>query len=708
MDRRPPRPDTFNGDLDKLTPALAHLKDKKIWVCWCWYWDGKKWTKPPRRVDDPTRNASSADPSTWGSHAQAVAQVNAGRADGVGIALMGCDVGGVDLDHCCDVETSNDIAAWAQDYVDQFPDAYREVTVSGTGLRILGTSGLKKFAPKFKLPDQGNGAAVELFSGSNHYLTVSCNEISDCKVLPEIGGKLKSIAEKLGRKNDAAPADTHDEDATPLAPANGGEETPANAATKPWTFAADMRLRSALAAIPTDEKVLAEKFGHSHDIWVKIGRAIEWLDWGERGYAIWRDWSAQNGREFNEKGLRAQWGSFKRTRNSRANPITVGTVLHLATRCGWTQPKKIEQNDDELIITNAADVTMCGVDWLWPDRFAKGKLGLIAGLPDMGKGQIAAFLTAAVTNRVPLPCDEGIAPQGGVIWFNAEDDTCDTVKPRLVAAGADPKRVHFVNGARVDGKDKSFNLVTDLRLLHRAIARIGNVALVIIDPVSAYLGVGKIDGRSATDVRGVLTPLKELAEELHIAVIGIAHFNKKDDVKSALLRVSDSIAYVAAARHVYAVLDDPDDKDRKLFVKAKNNLAPDTKALRYGFGVKTVGHDAKLSKDINAPFVVWHPQHIEITANEAMQGAGGQRREARELLLDRLRGGPMKSEDLIEEAKQEGIPEKTLRRAKKDLGIKSRKDPTKFDGQWTWELTDRTQHQAAAQSGTGDGQDDPL
>src|SRR5262249_5670863 len=229
--------------------------------------------------------------------------------------------------------------------------------------------------------------------------------------------------------------------------------------------------------------------------------------------------------------------------------------------------------------------------------------------------------------------------------------------------------------ARIGGEDKTFSLVTDLHLLRKAINRIGNVVLIIIDPVSAYLGVGKVDGRSATDVRGVLTPLKDMAEQLHVAVIGIAHFNKKDDIKSALLRVSDSIAYVAAARHVYAVLEDPEDKNSKLFVKAKNNLAPDTKALRYGMGVKTVGHDGKLGVDITAPFIVWHPQHVEITANEAMQAATGQtaKREAREFLLERLEAGAVNSDDIIDEAKQEGIAVMTLRRAKKELGIRSRK-----------------------------------
>jgi hypothetical protein len=141
---------------------------------------------------------------------------------------------------------------------------------------------------------------------------------------------------------------------------------------------------------------------------------------------------------------------------------------------------------------------MCGVDWLWPGRFARGKFGLVAGLPDMGKGQIAAFIAAAVTAAIELPCDEGNATQGNVIWFNAEDGTRDTVLPRLVAAGADPKRIHFVTGVRVSGESSTytFSLVTDLRLLRKTIKRIGNVVLVIIDPVSAYLGVGKVDSRS--------------------------------------------------------------------------------------------------------------------------------------------------------------------------------------------------------------------
>src|SRR5262249_28506510 len=145
-----------------------------------------------------------------------------------------------------------------------------------------------------------------------------------------------------------------------------------------------------------------------------------------------------------------------------------------------------------------------------------------------------------------------------------------------------------------------------------------------------------------------------------------------------LLRVSDSIAFTAVARSVYVALDDPEDSASKIFVKAKNNLAADNNALRYGFSVKTVGHDAKLNKNISAPFDRWHPQHLNLSANDVMQAAASgtafAKTEARDFLIDRLEAGPVNAEDLVAEAEQNGIAKKTLYRAKRDMKIRSRKE----------------------------------
>jgi AAA domain/Primase C terminal 2 (PriCT-2) len=330
-DTLPPKPQTYNGDLTKLPLALEHLREQQVWLCWSWFWNGKKWTKPPYRADNPERNASSSDPATWGTYEQAIEQVHAGRADGIGVALKGRNLGGVDLDHCRDPETGN-IDSQAEERLRQFPDAYAEITVSGTGLHILGISTLENFAPKFKQ------AGIELFSNSNHYLTLSCNEITSCRALPDIGDQMATIAAELGGKHNGFDFDTpradhapHVDDVPHVAP----ETEPAPQNDTPWSFAEETRLRSALNAIPTNEAALVEKFGHAHDTWVRIGRAIERLDWGERGYAIFRDWSAQNAQEFNEHGLRTQWASFNRNRGAREKPTTIATVYLYAIKFGW-------------------------------------------------------------------------------------------------------------------------------------------------------------------------------------------------------------------------------------------------------------------------------------------------------------------------------------------------------------------------------------
>jgi putative DNA primase/helicase len=123
--------------------------------------------------------------------------------------------------------------------------------------------------------------------------------------------------------------------------------------------------------------------------------------------------------------------------------------------------------------TKASQLELRGVRWFWPDRFAIGKLGLIGGLPDKGKGLICADIIARCTRGGEWPCEEGVAPKGSVIWFTAEDDLEDTVIPRLVAAGADLERVEIIRMAQnPDGTERMFNLATDLPLLESKIEEV--------------------------------------------------------------------------------------------------------------------------------------------------------------------------------------------------------------------------------------------
>jgi putative DNA primase/helicase len=170
-----------------------------------------------------------------------------------------------------------------------------------------------------------------------------------------------------------------------------------------------------------------------------------------------------------------------------------------------------------------------------------------------------------------------------VLLLTAEDAIADTVIPRFVAAHADLDCVHIVKMVK-QGNDKRrmFSLVTDLDLLREKRRRQSQRAPVDRRSRDTLAAQGAGRGIARFDPR-------------HRA------FHKKADVKEAMLRIADSLAYVAAARHCYVVV--VNDDGQHLFVKAKNTLAPDTKALGYRIDVRDVGTDKQLGTAISASYI---------------------------------------------------------------------------------------------------------
>jgi RecA-family ATPase len=244
-----------------------------------------------------------------------------------------------------------------------------------------------------------------------------------------------------------------------------------------------------------------------------------------------------------------------------------------------------------LVSRCAAEIAPERIEWLWPGRLARGKHTCIAGEPGTGKSQLSIAIIAAVTTNGEWPCDEGQAPLGNVIILSAEDGAADTIVPRLLAAGADLRRVHVVSAVRnVDGNGRrAVNLQSDLELLEQKIAAIGDVVLIIIDPVSSYLG--KTDSHKNAEVRGVLEPIGEMAERTRVAILSVTHFNKTGANTStkALHRFIGSIAFTGAPRAAFAVIEDAENDGRRLFVHAKNNLAPAPQGLTFHLEQRIVG-----------------------------------------------------------------------------------------------------------------------
>jgi hypothetical protein len=363
------------------------------------------------------------------------------------------------------------------------------------------------------------------------------------------------------------------------------------------------------------------------------------------------------------------------------------TLDQLRARCDATTPFSTLESVD------AADVEIEDYDWVWPGRFALKKIGLVVGLPDEGKGLTFADIAARITRGAAWPCGEGQAPLGNVIILSAEDDISDTIVPRLIAAGADLKRVTILKMVREGTSERMFSLVSDLGALRRKVLEIGDVKVVMIDPISAYLGIGEVDSFRATDVRAVLGPLKEFTESLRVLVLGVMHFNKKTDVTNVILRVSDSLAYSAASRHVYAVIGDPDNS-RRLFVKGKNNLARyEQNTLAFSIDEREVGDDPRTGLPIRRPYIVWATEPVDITATEALQAAAGNRspsaRDAARRYIEALFAEdhePVASADVLEGARENGIAKRTLERAAADLGVVVKRDgpPREAGGAATW------------------------
>jgi putative DNA primase/helicase len=339
-----------------------------------------------------------------------------------------------------------------------------------------------------------------------------------------------------------------------------------------------------------------------------------------------------------------------------------------------------------LITHRASDLQPEKLVWVWPGRIPEGKLVLVGGPPGLGKSQLIAFIAATVSNGGAWPCGEGSTAPGNVIIMSAEDGIEDTIIPRLIAAGANMDRIHIVASAtKPDGTGrKTFSLKTDVDLLEAKAKEIGGVRFISVDPISAYMGGS--DGNGNVETREVLEPLADMANRLRIAVLAVTHLNKGGGgtQQSALNRFAGSIAFVAAARAAFAVIEDPEDDNRRLFLQAKNNLGPKCKGLAFRMEQRLIPGDILSSN------IFFESEHVTQSIDEALtasesRGGGGQtssKEDAAEFLVEILAYGPMDVLEVERQARAATLLDddkrlrqnKAFRDARKDLGVLSTRE----------------------------------
>ena len=337
----------------------------------------------------------------------------------------------------------------------------------------------------------------------------------------------------------------------------------------------------------------------------------------------------------------------------------------------------------EVQIVCAAGIRPEPIEWLWPGWLAAGKVHILAGSPGTGKTSIALAMGASITAGGRWP-DGTRAPLGDVLIWSGEDDPKDTLIPRLLACGADLQRAHIVSGVVDRDGHRAFDPANDTILLLEAARAIERpIRLLIVDPVvSAVSG----DSHKNAEVRRALQPLVDLGQALRCAVIGITHFSKSTAGRDPVDRVNGSLAFGALARIVLAAAKLPEDDGRvgvRLLARAKSNIGPDDGGYEYHLDI------VEAAPGVEATRVTWGAA-VEGSARELLAMAEPSQgdlnddsalSDAKRFLLDMLRDGPVESKVIYAEARGAGHAERTLHRAKKELGIEAEKEGK---GGWKW------------------------
>lgn len=331
-------------------------------------------------------------------------------------------------------------------------------------------------------------------------------------------------------------------------------------------------------------------------------------------------------------------------------------------------------------IVTISDVVPEKVSWLWPGRIPRGKLTVLDGDPGLGKSTITLDLGACISMGRPLPDSHESREPEGVVVLSAEDGLADTIRPRLEAAGADLSKVAAIKGILDGGEHRPLGIPGDVTHIETAITKV-NAALVIIDPLMAFLS-GTVNSHRDQDIRRALHTLSDLAERTGAAILIIRHLNKAPGA-SPLYRGGGSIGIIGAARSGLVVGKDPEDESRRVLAVTKSNLGAEPPSLAY-----TIENDPLF----NVSRIRWHGV-VNLSANQILPtGDGGQDTgalaEAKAVLKDILAQGPMPSRWVKKQAKEAGIADRTLDRAKQVLGVRSDKSGGigGADSCWKWSL----------------------
>lgn len=305
-----------------------------------------------------------------------------------------------------------------------------------------------------------------------------------------------------------------------------------------------------------------------------------------------------------------------------------------------------------------SDVTEKEVEWLWYPYIPYGKITLLQGDPGEGKSTFILNVVSLLTTGKSMP--DGYQSNGvqSVIYQCNEDGAADTIKPRLMAAGADCKKVAYI-------VEEGEALTLDDVRIEETIVKTG-ARLLILDPLQSFLPQDG-DMHSAGKMRALLGNLASIAEKYNCAVVLIGHMNKSQSGKQ-LYRGLGSIDIAAIARSVLMVERDEDNPSIRYMFSVKSSLAAEGNAIAFKFdrkhGFQWIG-------------ICEHKKYedpIELVETKADT--------AERLIAELLKENDMPGNQMIRFMEEVGISERTVNKVKKKMGIKSYRK----NNQWFWTM----------------------
>ncbi len=641
----------------------APLLDTPNWVVWKLENRHNKPTKVPYQAVpvDGDPKARSNDSTTWADFDDAWAEsLENDKYSGVGFMLVGSKFTGVDFDG---IAPNRVIEPYVASILAIAGNPYAEITPSGNGVRVFleGTK-LPEGKRKFTVTEPLKYGA-EIYSGAEtgRYLTVTGDKIegsgNSIPVMNEWGLELVYVL--VSQILDSKFKSLWINDQEFVSTVYGGDQSRADAALCAMLVPLFRR----------DPQKIEDAFSAS-----EMGQRSKWIS--RKDY---RDRTIKNALNLPALSDGLIWKDQNR-QNQAKKKEPVETQDSITRTMTMTRADKVQ-----------AEVT----PWLWPNRIVANNINVFSGEPDMGKGLTWTDFVSRLTRHEDFPdCLNDLTGPVDVVIMSSEDDINSTVVPRLIAAGADLTRVHFiiitenVGGTIAEGIAA---LDKDLPAIEKLLEELepGAVALIVVDPIIAFMG--DADANKDKDVRPIFTRMKAFSKKNKLAWLTVNHFNKNSGATS-INRTTGAKTFVSAPRATWMFGKDPEDSERRLMMKGKGNLAKQgLKTLAYRIVETFIEVNGKPYMDdkgrsVGVPCIEWDGETDHNAEDVLSSDSDPLKRGSKsvEIFLNNILGsqpdGVMLATEIYKAGEDVKISSDRLKRAKNQLGVVV----FKLGDRWYW------------------------